>query len=178
MLTNRQSRFIDEYMIDFNGTRAAIRAGYSRKTARAIACENLKKPLIAEEIERRKQALRHECKGLELKVLEALMAIGTSNLAGIYDKGGHVKPPAEWPAEAWVAVKSYSHRERLGPFDLRTGKKIRKNYRVTVKAHDKVKALSLAGEQLGLFGRSLGRRPVIGGRKGSLSIGPAIAHES
>ena len=45
-LTARQERFIDEYLIDLNATQAAIRAGYSVKSARAIACENLAKPDI------------------------------------------------------------------------------------------------------------------------------------
>lgn len=45
-LTNKQKRFIDEYFVDFNATKAAIRAGYSGKTAYSIGQENLKKPEI------------------------------------------------------------------------------------------------------------------------------------
>lgn len=45
-LTPRQKRFVDEYLIDLNGTQAAIRAGYSQKTACAIGVENLRKPSI------------------------------------------------------------------------------------------------------------------------------------
>lgn len=45
-LTAKQERFIDEYLIDLNATQAAIRAGYSEKTAYAIGNENLKKPDI------------------------------------------------------------------------------------------------------------------------------------
>ena len=52
-LTPKQARFIDEYMIDLNGTQAAIRAGYSKKTAFVIATENLKKPYLAHEIKKR-----------------------------------------------------------------------------------------------------------------------------
>jgi phage terminase small subunit len=51
-LTPKQKRFCLEYMVDFNGTQAAIRAGYSKKTANAIATENLSKPYIAEEIKK------------------------------------------------------------------------------------------------------------------------------
>ena len=47
-LTAKQRRFCDEYLIDLNATQAAIRAGYSVKTAGAIGLENLGKPLIAE----------------------------------------------------------------------------------------------------------------------------------
>ncbi|MDC2861082.1 terminase small subunit [Delftia sp. DT-2] len=55
-LTARESKFIDEFLVDLNGTQAAIRAGYSSKTARQIASENLSKPHIQVAIaEARKQ---------------------------------------------------------------------------------------------------------------------------
>lgn len=46
-LNARQQRFVTEYLVDQNGTKAAIRAGYSQKTAAMIATENLRKPNIA-----------------------------------------------------------------------------------------------------------------------------------
>lgn len=49
-LTDKQKRFVDEYLIDLNATQAAIRAGYSEKTAGAVGFENLKKPEIQEAI--------------------------------------------------------------------------------------------------------------------------------
>ena len=49
-LTEKQKAFCREYVVDLNATRAAIRAGYSQKTARQIATENLSKPAIQEAI--------------------------------------------------------------------------------------------------------------------------------
>ena len=49
-LTPKQDAFVREYMKDRNGTQAAIRAGYSPKTAKAMAAENLTKPDIAEKV--------------------------------------------------------------------------------------------------------------------------------
>ncbi len=49
-LTPKQERFVAEYLIDLNATQAAIRAGYSEKTAGQVGFENLKKPEIAEAI--------------------------------------------------------------------------------------------------------------------------------
>lgn len=46
-LNPKQQRFVAEYLKDLNATQAAIRAGYSEKTARAIGAENLTKPDIA-----------------------------------------------------------------------------------------------------------------------------------
>lgn len=51
-LTSKQRIFVAEYVVDFNATRAAIAAGYSEKTAYSIGWENLRKPEVAEEIER------------------------------------------------------------------------------------------------------------------------------
>jgi phage terminase small subunit len=45
-LTAKQERFVEEYLIDFNAAAAAVRAGYSKKTARFIGAENLTKPNI------------------------------------------------------------------------------------------------------------------------------------
>lgn len=46
-LNPKQQRFVAEYLKDLNATQAAIRAGYSAKTAAVIGCENLTKPNIA-----------------------------------------------------------------------------------------------------------------------------------
>ena len=51
-LTEKQKRFCEEYLIDLNATQAAIRAGYSEKTATAIGAENLTKPVIRVEIDK------------------------------------------------------------------------------------------------------------------------------
>jgi phage terminase small subunit len=59
-LTAKQQRFVDEYLIDLNATQAAIRAGYSESTARAIGHENLTKPDIAAEIEKRQSLLQEK----------------------------------------------------------------------------------------------------------------------
>lgn len=45
-LRDKQRRFVEEYLVDFNATQAAIRAGYSHKTAGKIGTENLQKPAI------------------------------------------------------------------------------------------------------------------------------------
>ncbi len=54
-LTPKQARFVDEYLIDLNATQAAIRAGYSKKTAHVIGPENLEKPEIKEAVAKRNQ---------------------------------------------------------------------------------------------------------------------------
>lgn len=57
-MTKKQKRFCDEYLIDCNATQAAIRAGYSEKTAYSIGVENLKKPEIKSYIEQELKRIR------------------------------------------------------------------------------------------------------------------------
>jgi phage terminase small subunit len=51
-LTAKQAMFCKEYLIDLNATQAAIRAGYSKKTAAEMGFENLRKPHLQKEIQR------------------------------------------------------------------------------------------------------------------------------
>lgn len=53
IITLKNQRFVDEYLIDLNATQAALRAGYSQQTAYSIGHELLKKPEIASEITKR-----------------------------------------------------------------------------------------------------------------------------
>ena len=62
-MTPKQTCFVQEYLIDLNATQAAIRAGYSKKTARQVASENLSKPDIQRAIEEAQQ-VRAERTGL------------------------------------------------------------------------------------------------------------------
>ncbi len=51
-LTAKQARFVAEYLVDLNATQAAIRAGYSETTASETGYENLRKPQIAEAVQK------------------------------------------------------------------------------------------------------------------------------
>lgn len=88
-LTAKQARFVEEYLIDLNATQAAIRAGYSEKTARQSGAENLSKPDIAEAIAEA-QAKRSERTKIDadyvlrqaVKLHEKCMTDETFNAAG------------------------------------------------------------------------------------------------
>lgn len=56
-LTDKQKRFCDEYLIDLNATQAAIRSGYSKKTAQQMGSENLLKPVIQAYIEQKQKKI-------------------------------------------------------------------------------------------------------------------------
>ena len=69
-LNKRQAKFVDEYLIDLNATQAALRAGYSPKTARFIGCQNLTKVNISEAIQERQKELQKETQITQVRVLQ------------------------------------------------------------------------------------------------------------
>lgn len=75
-LTLKQQRFVDEYIISGNATQAAIKAGYSEKTAAVTATENLRKPNIKAELDRRNAEIQ-SAKTMDMQeVMERLAAMG------------------------------------------------------------------------------------------------------
>lgn len=75
-LTPKQKAFCDEYLANgYNGTKAAIAAGYSPKTAFSIATENLKKPLIKEYLDEAKKKLYTSRIATAKELLETLTSI-------------------------------------------------------------------------------------------------------
>lgn len=84
-LTEKQQRFVDEYLIDLNATQAAIRAGYSVDSARDIGCENLTKPNIQSSIAKA-MAERSKRTGVNQdRIVEELAKIAFVNIADVVD---------------------------------------------------------------------------------------------
>ena len=79
-LTDKQRKFVDEYLIDLNATQAAIRAGYSMKTAHSIGQENLKKPEIQRRLEQRQKSREKRTEITQDRVLTELAKIGFASI--------------------------------------------------------------------------------------------------
>jgi phage terminase small subunit len=86
-MTPKQARFIDEYPVDLNATRAAIRAGYSPKTAFVIGYENLKKDLIRSAVRQRLEERAREVGITIQKVLQELSAVAFANIGDYLEWG-------------------------------------------------------------------------------------------
>ena len=99
-LTERQRRFIDEYMACGNGAEAARRAGYSEGIAKVQASENLTKQNVKAEIERRRQQMSEESEDRRAKWILALEALASSA-----DKDADKLRAIEglFKAEGWLA---------------------------------------------------------------------------
>lgn len=104
-LTDKQDMFCREYLIDLNATQAAIRAGYSAKTANRTASENLSKPDIQSRIAELK-AQRNDLVGINATyVLNRLVEIDQMDVLDILNSTGELKPVAEWP-KVWRTTLS------------------------------------------------------------------------
>jgi phage terminase small subunit len=74
-VTPKQKRFCDEYLIDTNATQAAIRAGYSEKTAYSIGEENLRKPEIRAYIDERLAEMESKTIASATEVMQYLTSV-------------------------------------------------------------------------------------------------------
>ena len=110
-LAAKQQRFCDEYLIDLNATHAAIRAGYSQKTARKIGQENLTKPDIRQRIDARMAEKESELIANQDEVLRYLTAV----MRG--DSSAHVLARDELGADR-VIEKPPDEKERLRAAEL------------------------------------------------------------
>lgn len=105
-LTAKQKIFCDEYIISLNSTQAAIKAGYSKKTARKIAAENLTKPVIQNYISERMKQKESSLIATQDEVLQYLTSVlrGESQttdivLVGIGDGWQEVQEVEKKPRE-------------------------------------------------------------------------------
>jgi phage terminase small subunit len=72
-LTAKQERFVAEYLVDGNGTQAALRSGYSARTARVIAYENLLKPAVRTALQARQGVIARQVDLTRQDVLAGLL---------------------------------------------------------------------------------------------------------
>lgn len=149
-LTPKQQRFVDEYLVDLNATQAAIRAGYSEKTAHVIGAENLGKPEIAAAVASAQQK-RSDRTGVKAdQVLAELAVIGFSSVEHYTtDDEGRLVLAEGAPASAMRAVSSVKLKTRtIRPRDGGDPETVRE---VEFRLWDKNTALANLGKHLGMF---------------------------
>jgi phage terminase small subunit len=96
-LSPKRLRFCQEYLVDLNGTQAAIRAGYSPRSANEQAARMLAQVSVAQYVQSQmdKRAAKLEVKAED--VLRDLDRIAHADIRKLFANDGTVKPPAEWP---------------------------------------------------------------------------------
>jgi phage terminase small subunit len=137
-LTEKQKRFVSEYLVDLNATQAAIRAGYSTKTADRIGAELLGKTWVAEEIQKAIKKREQRTNITQDRVLEELAAIAfarATDFVSIED-----------------GIVSFVDTFELTDAQRRAISFIEKGANgIKLRLHDKVKALEQLGKHLGMF---------------------------
>lgn len=139
----KQEAFVREYLIDLNATQAAIRAGYSKKTARAIGAENLTKPYIKTAINREidKRAARTEINAD--RVIKELAALGFADTTlAIRVKRGRV---------VVTDTDKLSESTRRAISEIKQTINVTGGASISIKFHDKKGPLQLLGQHLGIF---------------------------
>jgi phage terminase small subunit len=97
-LTPKQQRFVEEILLDMNATQAAIRAGYSKRTAKEQGAQLLGKAHIRAAIDTAK-VKRSERTEIDADwMLQRLVDEAEADLAGLYNDAGDLKPVDQWPA--------------------------------------------------------------------------------
>lgn len=154
-LLPKQAAFVREYLIDGNATQAAIRAGYSEKTAYNIGAENLKKPQIAKLIAEKQVNLQkeHEERVGGMALTKDRVALEIARLAffdprKMFDAEGNPKPITELDDDTAAAIGGLEVMEQ---FEGSGKDRVFVGYLKKYKISDKNSALDKAAKHLGMF---------------------------
>lgn len=148
-LTPKQKLFCEYYSYDWNGTQAAIKAGYSKDTAGAIASENLQKPEIQAYIKVLQSDLEKRCGVSKAMVIDEAKKIAFSSIASLHN--------------AWITLKEFdqlTEEQKASISQIETQKRVEVKYigetevpyevdYVKIRLHDKMKGLELINKMLG-----------------------------
>jgi phage terminase small subunit len=147
-LTPKQERFIAEYLIDLNATQAAIRAGYSPKTAHVIGQENLRKPAVQIALQAKRQKIEQSTEITIERVLKEFARLGFQDPRKLFNDDGSPKGIHELDDDTAAAIAGLDVMEIYeGSGKDRQFVGYLKKYRLA----DKKGALDSIGKHLGMF---------------------------
>ena len=142
MLTEQQKRFVEEYLIDMNGARAARAAGYSESAARNTASRLLKKPEVAQAVREAREKLSERTEITQDWVLQRWAAIADVDKREFFDDAGRLRPVSEWTREMALAVDGLDVTETEGEIAVKVSK---------LKLSSSKAALDSIARHLGMF---------------------------
>jgi phage terminase small subunit len=151
-LNAKQQRFVEEYLIDLNATQAAIRAGYSVKTASEQSYDLLRKPQIQKLIAERQEDRKQRTEITQDRVLQELSRIAFFDPRRLLNPDGSPKPINELDDDTAAVLAGMDIREE---YDGSGEDRKFIGYAKKVKVSDKVAALGLAMRHLGMLNDKL-----------------------
>lgn len=144
-LNPKQQRFVEEYLVDLNGTQAAIRAGYSPKTAEVQASRLLSNAKVQQAVAEGRARLSQSTGITQERVLQEYARIAFSDprhAAKWNESSMTLVPSDELSDDAAAAIQEVSVKETLGQFGGSVS--------VKIKHHDKIRALDFLARHLGM----------------------------
>ncbi len=144
-LTPKQDRFCNEYLVDLNYTQAAIRAGYSKKTAGSIGSENLKKPEIKKRIEHLRKDQIERIQMTADDVLMELFILAKANIGDFFEEGENgemeFKDFSDITERQWSTVNQVHAKYGEGGVVVE----------IKLKQYDRVRVIELIGKHLAMW---------------------------
>lgn len=146
-ITDQQMKFCNEYMKDFNGTQAAIRAGYSKKTANEQAPRLLANISVQKYLETLKQKAADKNEELTERIKNELIKLGFSNIQDFIEEDNEIKDLTTIPANHAACVESI--KKTVTEFG--DGKNQGTKTSIQFKLHSKLDALEKLARMVGLY---------------------------
>jgi phage terminase small subunit len=148
-MTERHQRFVDEYLVDLNVSRAARAAGYVGTGPRypsEMGCRLLKRPDVRAAVAARKATQVEQADLTAVAVLDQLRALSMLDMREFFDEDGTLKPPSQWTADMGRSVASFDVVKR----NVTSGDgKVDDVFRVRLV--DKVRSLEMLAKHFGLL---------------------------
>lgn len=146
-INDQQMKFCKEYMKDFNGTQAAIRAGYSKKTAQEAGRRLLTNVGVQKFINQLQEKNAFKEEELTQRIKNELIKLGFSDMKDYLDKDNSVKDISQLPPELTTCVESI--KKTVTKFgDEKTGGT---KTSIQFKLHSKLDALEKLARYVGLY---------------------------
>jgi len=156
-ITDRMKKFVDEYLVDFNATQAAIRAGYSEATAQEQSSQLLARPDIRALIEEAQKEVMERTQTFQDNAVAELKIVGFSDLADFLTvkEGGIVEQKSfdQLTKEQTKCIKKIKQTVRSS--HSADGTILHQTAVIEIELHDKLRALELLGRHLGMFNDKL-----------------------
>jgi phage terminase small subunit len=147
-LNDKQTRFLQEYLIDYNATQAAIRAGYSKKTSYSTSFQILQKSESQDYLAKRKQKISDTLEITATRIKQELARIGFGDAREFFDEEGNLIPIHKLSDDAAASIAGMDVEEI---YEFIGGVKANIGRVKKIKRYDKVKALELLGKTEGIF---------------------------
>lgn len=149
-MTPRQQRFVEQYVVDLNATQAAIRAGYSPKTAKQIGSKLLTKIDIQEAVAVRQIELSKATGVTAQRVITELAKIGFANMEDymrVDENGGATMDLSALTRDQAAAISEVTSETVI----MGHGDDVEPIRKSKIKLHAKQSALEMLGRHLGVF---------------------------